>query len=99
MRLLLSEDDFASWGVTVAIKEEWQTIEIPTTAFRKDRTPQLPQDWPGISPYYRPDFGGRGTEVDWAAVENIYFSLRGNDFSDRGTTPKGIEVERVELRY
>ncbi len=99
MRLLLSEDDFATWGVTVAIKEEWQTIEIPTTAFHKDRAPQLPQDWPGISPYYRPDFGGRGTEVDWTAVENIYFSLRGNDFSDRGTTPKGIEVESVELRY
>lgn len=99
MRLLLSEDDFAAWGVTVAIKEEWQTIEIPVSDFVADRAPQLPQDWPGINPYYRPDFGGRGKEVDWTAVENIYFSLRGDDFSDRGAAPKGIEIERVEVRY
>lgn len=99
IRLLLSEDDFAAWGVTVAIKEEWQTIEIPVSDFVADRAPQLPQDWPGINPYYRPDFGGRGKEVDWAAVENIYFSLRGDDFTDRGAAPKGIEIERVEVRY
>ena len=97
--MLLSEDDFATWGVTVAIKEEWQTIEIPTTAFHKDRAPQLPQDWPGISPYYRPDCGGRDKEVEWSAVENIYFSLRGSDYADQGTAPKGIEVESVEVRY
>ena len=99
MRLLISEDDFASWGVTVALTQEWQTIEISTATFIRDCAPQLPQDWPGISPYYRPDFGGRDKEVDWSAVENIYFSLRGSDYADQGTAPKGIEVESVEVRY
>ena len=99
MRLLLNEDDFGSWGATVALSEQWQTLEVPVSAFRPDRTPQLPQDWPGINPYYRPDFGGTATEIDWSAVENLFFALRGTDFTDKGAGAKGIEVEWVKVIY
>ncbi|MBQ1952241.1 MAG: hypothetical protein II345_04780, partial [Alistipes sp.] len=99
MRLLLNEDDFGSWGATVALSEQWQTLEVPVSAFRPDRTPQLPQDWPGISPYYRPDFGGTATEIDWPAVENLFFALRGEEFADKGAGAKGIEVEWVKVIY
>ncbi|MBQ1978316.1 MAG: hypothetical protein II228_00500, partial [Alistipes sp.] len=99
MRLLLNEDDFGSWGATVALSELWQTLEVPVSAFRPDRTPQLPQDWPGISPYYRPDFGGTATEIDWPAVENLFFALRGEEFADKGAGAKGIEVEWVKVIY
>lgn len=99
MRLLLNEDDFGSWGATVALSEQWQTLEVPVSAFRPDRTPQLPQDWPGINPYYRPDFGGTASEIDWPAVENLFFALRGTDFTDKGAGAKGIEVEWVKVIY
>ena len=88
-----------AWGATVALSEQWQTLEVPVSAFRPDQTPQLPQDWPGINPYYRPDFGGTATEIDWPAVENLFFTLRGIDFTDKGVAPKGIEVEWVKVIY
>ena len=68
-------------------------------AFRPDRAPQLPQDWPGISPYYRPNFGGTGESIEWPTVENLFFSLRGEDFTDKGSSPKGIEIEWVKAIY
>ncbi len=97
MRLLLSESDFGSWGTEVTIGESWQEISIRSIAFKPDRTPQLPQDWPGFGPYYRPDFGGTETYINWPEVEHLYFSLRAEDFDDRGTTPKGIEIAWVKL--
>ena len=99
MRLLINEEDFGAWGTPVALTTSWQEIEVPIKAFRPDRAPQLPQDWPGISPYYRPDFGGTGESIEWPTVENLFFSLRGNDFSDKGAAPKGIEIEWVKAIY
>ena len=99
MRLLLNEEDFGSWGATVALTTSWQEIEVPIVSFRPDQAPQLPQDWPGINPYYRPDFGGTGEHIAWDTVENLFFSLRGNDFSDKGAAPKGIEIEWVKVIY
>lgn len=99
MRVLLSEEDFGSWGITVPIHEAWQEYTLRAQDFRPDRTPQLPQDWPGFGPYYRPDFGGTETFINWPEVENLYFSLRAEDFEDQGTTPKGIEIEWVKVSY
>ncbi|MBQ1940046.1 MAG: hypothetical protein II362_07525, partial [Alistipes sp.] len=99
MRLLVSESDFGSWGTTLPLSTEWQTIEVDMASMRPDQTPQLPQDWPGISPYYRPDYGGTGSEIDWREVENLYLSLRSGDFEDRGAAPKGIEVASIEVVY
>lgn len=98
MRLLLSEADFGSWGTEVAINEEWQEIRLRSGDFTPDRTPQLPQDWPGFGPYYRPDFGGTEAYIHWAEVENLYFSLRAEDFEDQGAAPKGIEIEWVKVQ-
>ena len=99
MRLLVSESDFGSWGTTLSLSTEWQTIQVDMASMRPDQTPQLPQDWPGISPYYRPDYGGTGSEIDWSEVENLYLSLRSGDFEDRGAAPKGIEVASIEVVY
>lgn len=98
MRLSLNESDNGAWSAEVAINEQWQSIEVPIAAFKADKAPQLPQDWPGISPYYRPDFGGTGAAIDWPEVENLYFSLRGEDYADPETA-KGIEVERAEILF
>ena len=99
MRLLLSEEDFGSWGIVLSISQEWQTISIPISSLQPDRTPQLPQDWPGFGPYYRPDFGGTGQQVDWSSAEHLYFALRAEDFTDRGQQAKAIEIDWVKLCY
>ena len=99
MRLLLSEEDFGSWGIVLSISQEWQTISIPISSLQPDRTPQLPQDWPGFGPYYRPDFGGTGQQVDWSSAEHLYFALRAEDFTDRGRQAKAIEIDWVKLCY
>lgn len=99
MRIQLNEEEGACWGVEVPIKEEWQTIELPFDRFTPDRVPQLPQDWPGISPYYRKEVKSTGKTPCVEQIENLYFSLRGTDFPDRGAAPKGVEVERVDLYY
>ncbi len=99
MRIQLNEAEGACWGAEIAINETWQTIELPFERFTPDRVPQLPQDWPGISPYYRKEIDQQGERCCIEAVENLYFSLRGADFPDKGVTPKGIEIERVELYY
>ena len=87
-----------SWGTEVAINDEWQEIRLRSGDFTPDRTPQLPQDWPGFGPYYRPDFGGTEAYIHWAEVENLYFSLRAEDFEDQGASPKGIEIEWVKVQ-
>lgn len=99
MRVLISEEDFGSWGVAVSLSEEWREYRLQAQDFHPDHTPQLPQDWPGFGPYYRPDFGGTEAYINWPEVENIYFSLRGKDFSDQGAAPKGIEIESVKIVY
>lgn len=96
LRVLVSEEDFGSWGATLTLDETWKEYRLDALDFRPDRTPQLPQDWPGFAPYYRPDFGGTGHRIDWSEVENLYFSLRAEDFEDQGTTPKGVEIEWVK---
>lgn len=96
MRLQLNDYNGACWGAELSIGEEWQTITVPFTAFTPDRVPQLPQDWPGISPYYR-KAATNGSEVAVECLENLYFSLRGTDFEDKGTTPKGVEIEQARL--
>lgn len=99
MRLLLNIAGSGAWGADVELGGEWQTVDIPVGAMRPDRAPMLPQDWPGINPYYRPCFGDEAAEIDWSAVENIFFALRAELYDDRGATPKGIEVSGAELIF
>ena len=99
MRIQLNESEGACWGTEITIGEEWQRIEVSFTAFTPDRVPQLPQDWPGISPYYRKSVNQKGKRLCFEQLENLYFSLRGEDFPDQGSAPKGVEIERVELLY
>lgn len=98
MRVQLNDYNGECWGAEVSIGEEWQWVEVPFTAFTPDRVPQLPQDWPGISPYYRKG-ATNSAEVAIERIENLYFALRGADFTDRGAAPKGIEIERATLIY
>ncbi len=99
MRVQLNEFNGSCWGATISIDEQWQTILIPFADFTPDTVPQLPQDWPGISPYYRKAIDNGRTQADPLEAENLFFALRGADFPDKGTAPKGIEIEWVELRY
>lgn len=91
--VVLNESEGRAWAAEVSIGEQWQTVTIPVESLRRDKAPQLPQDWPGINPYYRPDFTGKGGEITWSKVENLFFSMRGESYPDKGANPKGIEVE------
>ncbi|MBR5850825.1 MAG: cellulase family glycosylhydrolase [Alistipes sp.] len=99
MRLLLSESEGEAWGTKIALNEQWQTIRIDLNDLQADCAPQLPQDWPGISPYYRKSPAPRSSGIDLGAVEQLYFSLRGEDFDDLGAASKGIEIESATLLY
>ena len=99
MRLLLNESECQSWGTVVPLSEEWQTIRIRFADLKPDFAPQLPQDWPGINPYYRKRLTPRAEGIDLNQAENLFFSLRSEDFEDGGKAPKGIEVESATLIY
>ncbi|MDE6777913.1 MAG: cellulase family glycosylhydrolase [Alistipes sp.] len=99
MKLLLNIAGAGAWGAEVELGEEWRTVDIPVGELRPDRAPMLPQDWPGINPYYRPDAAESAAGIDWLSVENIFFSLRTELYDDRGAAPKGIEVSSAELVF
>ncbi len=97
--VVINESEGRAWANEASIDEQWQTITIPIESLRRDKAPQLPQDWPGINPYYRTDFTGDGGKIDWLQVENLFFSMRSESYSDKGANPKGIEVEGAWLVF
>jgi len=99
MKVLFNRSGSGAWAADVELTQEWRTVEVPVADFRPDRAPLLPQDWPGINPYYRPDFLAPVPEIGWPEVENIFFSMRPEMYSDGGTAPKGFEVSGVELVF
>lgn len=104
MTIVFNAEGGAASAAEVMLGQQWSMITVPLADFRPDRAPQLPQDWPGIAPYYRTDFGCGGADFtaedfDLAKIENIYFSMRSSSYPDAGAGPKGIEVESAELVF
>lgn len=100
-RILVSliDSDGKAWGAEVPIISEWRTIEISLQDFRPVKAAILPQDWPGVNPYWYPS--GNNTEPlkDLAALEKLQISLSDRLFPEISENTFGFEIENVYLGF
>lgn len=93
-----NQQDAACWGVEVPLTTEWQTIRIPVSGLSPMPMAMLPQDWPGINPYYYPTVQ-QGASPDWISIEHLFIAMRSSLYHRSPTSPKGFEIENVNLIF
>ncbi len=98
MILSFSQSDCAVWSAEAELTDDLGEIRIPVEDLKPGKAPMLPQDWPGVNPYWYPSPGSVSGGIDWGLVEKVFFSMR-EELYDTPQLPKGIEVKSVTLEY
>ncbi len=93
-----NQSDGTCWGAKVALTSEFETIRIPVSDLRPVPMAMLPQDWPGVNPYFYPSVSG-SQKPEWAKIENIFISIRDDLYPQSLSAPKGYEIQSVELFF
>ncbi len=100
-KLLISfnQSDCISWSAAAELTDEFREIAIPVAEFARDEAPMLPQDWPGINPYWYPGSRNNPDSINWGLVENMFFSLRDRLFPGTEEKEKGVQIISVSFEY
>lgn len=100
-KLLVSfnQSDCVSWSAPAELNDQFSEIEIPVNSFKRDEAPMLPQDWPGINPYWYPPSSASPDGINWDLIENMYFSLRNNLYPGSEDKDKGVQIVSVAFEY
>lgn len=86
------------WGAKVKLTPNWETVRIPVSNLTSTLVPMLPQDWPGIDPYYYPKVPD-AKEPDWSLMEHVSVSMRASLYPKETGTPKGFQIQSIELVF
>lgn len=96
--LTLHQSNCRAWSAEIPITAEMSRVEIPVAAFGAGHAPMLPQDWPGVNPYWYPSLNRSNDTIDWSKIERCIVSMRPDIYADPAT-PKGIRIKSIELNY
>lgn len=89
------------YGTIFSLKAEASDILIPVSDLVSTKAAMLPQDWPGVNPYWYP----ASTQcypvnaLDWSCIEFVQISLRDELYDAGNQKNKGIVVESIDLLY
>lgn len=88
-----------AFGTCFPLSNAMKPIEIDVDILQPYPAVVLPQDWPGVCPYYYPQSVSVIGLPDWDNMEQVQISLRGNLYPEREKQNKGIVVEKIVLEY
>ena len=89
------------YGAAFNLKAEASDILIPVSDLVPTKAAMLPQDWPGVNPYWYPASAqeNNGIALDWKIIEFVQVSLREELYDVGNWKNKGIVVEKIELLF
>ena len=89
------------YGAAFNLKAEASDILIPVSDLVPTKAAMLPQDWPGVNPYWYPASAqeNNGIALDWKIIEFVQVSLREELYNIGNQKNKGVVVERIDLLF
>ena len=89
------------YGAVFYLKAEMSDILIPVSELVPTKAAMLPQDWPGVNPYWYPASTQKnnGIALDWSIVDFVQISLRDELYDVGNQKNKGLIVEEVDLLF
>ena len=89
------------YGAAFNLKADASDILIPVSDLVPTKAAMLPQDWPGVNPYWYPASAqeNNGIALDWKIIEFVQVSLREELYNIGNQKNKGVVVERIDLLF
>jgi len=96
--LTLIDGEGSAWSVIVPVSLNWDEIEVSLSDFKPGKAAMLPQDWPGVNPYWYPVQDNEGP-IQMDNIERIQISLRSELFPGSEDKSHGVEIEGIILSF
>ncbi len=96
--IVFQQSDCRSWSMEIPATTEMASVRMPLSSLRPDKAPMMPQDWPGVNPYWYPQVSAEGQSVDWSKVEHCIVSMR-DELYENPEEPKGFVLKSVYLNF
>lgn len=94
------DKDGRGYGAVINITTNASDILIPVSDLKSGKAVMLPQDWPGINPYWYPlSTETNASPINWPEVRFVQISLRDELYKSDDLKNKGIVVESIELLF
>ena len=89
------------YGAAFNLKADASDILIPVSDLVPTKAAMLPQDWPGVNPYWYPASAqeNNGIALDWKIIDFVQVSLREELYNIGNQKNKGVVVERIDLLF
>lgn len=94
------DKDGKGYGAVFQLKPDVADILIPVSSLVPTKAVLLPQDWPGVNPYWYPaSIQSDVSVLNWATAEFVQVSLRDELYELYNQKKKGIIVEKIDLLF
>ena len=71
------DSDGRAFGTTITLSSTLSDITFPVSDLQPMRAAMLPQDWPGVNPYWYPaSVTNTSATIDWSKVDFVQLSMR-----------------------
>lgn len=88
------------FGFNFEINDDVSDIIVPISELQLTKAVMLPQDWPGVNPYWYPlSTKPVVSSLKWDDVRFVQISLRDESYAPNDLKNKGIIVEKIELLF
>ena len=88
------------YGAIFTLKADTADILIPVSSLIPTKAVLLPQDWPGVNPYWYPASEEINIpNLNWSAIEFIQISLRDELYDINDLKNKCVIVEKIDLLF
>jgi hypothetical protein len=98
---LVVDSQGRAYGAVVDLSPRMGDILIPVSSLRPMKAAMLPQDWPGVNPYWYPlsseETAAAGDGINWKDIQYVQVSLRDELYPIDQLKDKGVVVERIDL--
>lgn len=93
---LFVDSDGRAFGTTITLSSVLSDITFPVSDLQPMRAAMLPQDWPGVNPYWYPaSVTNTSATIDWSKVDFVQLSMRPElytNLKERGFQMASISV-------
>lgn len=88
------------YGTVVEVDEDSSDKLIPLSELKPTKAVMLPQDWPGVNPYWYPLSTIKDIPpLEWREVKYVQISLRDDLYDRNDLKNKGIVVKEIDLLF
>jgi len=96
--IALIDKDGMAWTSSVPLSIKWQEVQVPLSEFKPGKAVMLPQDWPGVNPYWYP-VQENEKKLQMDNIEKLQLSIRKELFPGSEDKSHGMEIESVGLIF